>query len=186
MEITTQNRGWLQSEVQSRAVKIPRYLLAIVILFSSLYVAIISLRGLVLQTTEPIPLAALFLDADDLIGQPISTIDSQGFSCAYLDEPDFIPEVQCNLDSPSGTFSRVTIVSRGNVIYAVEFTAHENTLRVGHLLWLWGIPEIKKYGRRSVYLSWRKQSIYALVLGEIETYSLSRSVWRVCFFRRPM
>jgi hypothetical protein len=153
--------------------------LVVVAAFAGLNIGLKALVGYTATVVNPF---AAF--ADVFPGQPRSAAFARGFSCASANAHETyqdIPEETCIFRPESEPFFMVQMFLYGDTIRQVDFRMHENTIRVGDLIALWGHPEADAYSR-SIFLYWRSQGIFALVPWESGQFSLFLPVRRVYFF----
>jgi hypothetical protein len=126
-----------------------------------------------------------FSNADDFIGQPVSAIEGYGFSCSYVHGFYDSRDLRCVLEPVSGTFSEIVVVPSGDIVHQIVFIMRKDAVQSGHLIWLWGNPEVQSYGH-SVYLYWRTRGILAVASPETRLMSPSLRVHRVYFLGESM
>lgn len=118
---------------------------------------------------------ALF--ADIFPGQPQIAVETRRFQCTnglY----SYLTNTYCNLALPTGFFSQVSVVIGDGLINEISFRLREETLRVGDLMVLWGIPTVREYPH-SVYFYWTDLNIFALVVDYTGQFSLYLPVQQV-------
>ena len=123
---------------------------------------------------RPNPFAAF---ADIFPGEPQSAVDARAFICTrglY----DYLPNQHCSLDTAAGAFTQVGVVVADGVIDEISFRLRDDTLQVGDLMLLWGIPEVVAQ-RHAVYLYWHERHVIALVRDYSGEFSLFLRVRRV-------
>lgn len=157
--------------------KLPPYLLAVFIMF--LGFSVVS-AGVVTVVGNRIPPSNPFASYVDVFpGQLRSAVEARGFLC-YKETYEYRPNEHCSINQPIGAFSQVGVVVSEDVIGQISFRIRANTLRVGDLMILWGMPEVQEHSR-SVYLYWRSNSIFAIASHDTGRFSLFLPVRRVYF-----
>ena len=119
--------------------------------------------------------------ADDLIGQPVSAIQAYGLSCSDMYDSDDSGNLRCDLEPTADIFSETSLVSSDGTILQIVYTMHSDTTQIGHLIWLWGRPEVVHRHRRSVFLFWRGRRIIAVAPSGASLFSISVPVQKVYF-----
>jgi len=146
------------------------------VMLLSFILIIVSVRALAHTSAKPPdPLCS---HADDLIGQPVTATEAYGFSCSS--NVDDRNNARCLLEPAAGTFSEVVVVSSGGTTLQIAYTMRNDTTKIGHLIWLWGRPEVQRH-KRSVYLFWRARRIIAVAPSGTGLISVSLPVHKVYF-----
>ena len=148
----------------------------LIILFGLTFL-VVSIRVLVRTSNEPHD--SSFSDATVLIGQPISAVVKEEVLC-QVESGGFDDQAwqRCVLEREKNNFSEIVVISVGGIIRQFIFTPREGAILIGHLILLWGEPEVQRFSR-SVYLNWYSQRTIALVPNETEPISVSQPVHRV-------
>src|SRR5215831_7958872 len=79
---------------------------------------------------------------DVLPGQAKGALEAHGFTCTLRSYYPYNGRDYCSLDFPSGTFSEVNVIVFGGIIQQTDFTLRDDTLKLGDLTALWGMPDI--------------------------------------------
>ena len=132
-------------QARSLALHLPRYLLAMLLLLLACTGVTLSVWGL--GHSPQLPPNPFISFADVFPGQPRSAVVSRGFSCltsaysGYSESPNEI----CSLWPKDGLFSQVSVGINQDIVQNILFTLHENTLRIGDLMLLWGQQDFHMY-----------------------------------------
>ena len=99
------------------------------------------------QATSPVlPLSNAFLEYAIIFpGQPISIVEGKGFTCWNNHQYDGSFEPICRLTQPSGVFSNIDLFTSDGIIRQITFLIHDDTLRAGDLILLFGSPNFRVY-----------------------------------------
>ena len=89
----------------------------------------------------------------------------------------------CTINLDSGDLARVHVQFVNGEVSHVFLTFRENTVRVGHLMLLWGRPEIERF-EHAALLHWQNREISALVQRPIRRVSPLLPVARLTISRR--
>ena len=159
MEHITQNRTFPRWERPTLSFKLPLYQRCVLVLLAGFTVIASGTQMILAQTTtvpRENPFAAF---ADIFLGQPRSAIEAGGFTCPVSSFGGSTDE-HCIMSLKSNVFSSAGVDIVDNVIHYITFNVRKNTLRVGDLVLLWGMPEIVVRGRQ-VLMRWHQSSIFA-------------------------
>ena len=172
------NREWHSSKPPSsrRGGRMKTLFRVSFIMLLSFTLIIVSVRAL--ARTSITPSDPLFSHADDLIGQPVIATEAYRFSCSSLG--DDLNNSRCLIEPATGAFSEIVVVSSGGTTLQIAYTMRNDTTQIGHLLWLWGEPEVQ-IQKRSIYLSWRSQHIIAVAHSGTGLLSVTLPVHKVYF-----
>jgi hypothetical protein len=171
----------MQESRTSSLVQLP-YLLpmfVVVAIFTAVYAGARMLAG---DTAAPFNPFAPY--ADVFPGQPRSAVVDRGFSCPSVRDYDTYQDTSeetCIFRPESDPFFDVQVVLSSDSIHQIMFAIHDNRLRVGNLIALWGKPEVQVKSHL-VYLFWRSRKINALAPRDTGRFSLFLPVWKVYFF----
>jgi hypothetical protein len=97
-----------------------------------------------------------------MVGQPTSDLDKQEYSCkaAFL-----IGEAgygsHCIIYPTAGEFNQIDLIPFSGQVASIRFEVRDEALKVGHLVALWGKPEVWIYDQ-IVNLYWESKNIRAL------------------------
>ena len=152
-----------------------------VVMLAGFIVAIGGVQALARINTEARD--PFLINAGNYIGQPMSAFEAYGFYCEDMNGNYDPRTLQCTLEAAFGSYSKIHVISKAGVIREIAFTMRTDAVQVGHLLLIWGRPEIRRYGR-SVYLYWRTQRIMALIPRKPGLFSVSLPVWKVYFLEQ--
>lgn len=101
--------------------------------------------------------------------QAVDELEAQGFVCSVVgkDSYEWNTSEACVLFPSDGAFRSIFIfieeVVEGYPARQTVFTLRANTFRVGDLMALWGVPEIREFSRTASLL-WRKDNAFAWVV----------------------
>ena len=126
----------------------------------------------------PNPFAAY---ADILPGQPRSAAVERGFSCPvsffFGNAPSDTDEM-CILNPAAGKFQQVQVSIARGVIGQARFIMREDSLKLGDLTILWGVPQVYELDH-SLYFAWPGMGVTASSLrhlGRVSPFFSTRIV----------
>lgn len=123
-------------------------------------VSVMAMSGI--SASEP-PFDPFAPYADILPGQSREAVLQRGFHCQFNIVPSF--EEFCSLTPETGIFSEIQVKFAAapytHQVRHVVFTLREKVFTLGHLVSLWGIPQITLYGETATF-RWRNRHIIAV------------------------
>ena len=160
--------------------KLPSNLLVVFCIWIG--IATVSITAVTICRSAPPPPSPFASFADVFPGQPRSAVEARRFSCVTgsYNGSEGAPNEHCTLNSATGVFSQVSVGIYKDVVQSIYFTSHDNTIRVGDLMLLWGQGNVREIGR-TTYLDWRDNGVTAAVINDTEWFSLYLSVETVYF-----
>jgi hypothetical protein len=119
--------------------------------------------------------------ANIMLGQSTNALAEQGFSC----KDSFLTggsgyRYYCTALPTSGDFYQIDLAPYSGKVIAIRFQARANTLKVGHLVTLWGKPEISIYDQ-TISLYWEAESIRAFATNQGHHFSYFLPVQTITF-----
>jgi hypothetical protein len=116
-----------------------------------------------------------------MIGQPTTALAERGFSCkdSFLSGGSGF-RYYCTTYPTTGDFYQIDLAPYSGKVIAVRFLVRANTLKVGHLVRLWGKPEVSVYDQ-TVSLYWEAEHIRAFALMQSHRFSYFLPVQNITF-----
>ena len=163
----------------------PRLSPLVQIVFSVLVgfsVAIAGVRAVSQAQHGPVLLDPFSAYADIFPGQPESAVKTRPFSCEkyYHEYPD--AETDCTFAPPEGIFSHIDVAISGGTIFQLTFIIRDNTLNIGDLARLLGMPAMRRF-YRTTYFILPTNLVRADTIDHGEQFSLFLPVWSITFMK---
>jgi len=171
VEQIAQERTWHQGKSLTPSLILPPYLRIAFIILSGFATVSVGVGVLAGYRT---PLNPFSIFADVFPGQPRSAVAARGFSCPasffFITEPGLTDET-CFLNPTAGPFFQVSVITSQDLIRHITFTLRENTLTLGDLAALWGMPEVHEYGHAAFFM-WSNSGVIATTIAYTGEFSL--------------
>ena len=187
MEHIVRERIYPQAPSQIPRLRLSPLLLIVFSVVVGFAVVTISVRAVAQYTPSP---PDPFPDYADIFpGQPASAIETRTFSCEaiYNYNHDLTKDTEpmqelCTFIPAEGVFSSVEASLSGGIIYQLTFIMRDNTLQVGDLAQLLGMPPIHRF-KRTAYFLLPTSLVRADPIGQRKRFSLFLPVWSITFMK---